>query len=49
MRQPEQMTINEIVGGGFTLGDLAIYGGLIAVGAAIGMYLTLRYVGRGGG
>lgn len=42
MKTPEQLTINEIAQGSFTLADLALYGGIFAVGFAFAMYLLTR-------
>ena len=41
MTRPEQMTIQEFQQKA-TIADAAIYGGLVAIGIAIGVWLVLR-------
>lgn len=45
MRPLEQMTMEEITRSA-TLADIALYGGLIAIGALAGIFLILKYGGR---
>ena len=42
MREPEQMTVNEVLSGNITLADLAIYGGLIGVGVVLAIWLLRK-------
>lgn len=45
MRKLEQMTINDVYNT-VTLGDIALYGGLVAIGFVIAVILVLRFADR---
>lgn len=42
MRPPEQLTIQQL-SETWTLADIALYGGLVAVGVGIGVYLAMKW------
>lgn len=45
MKQPEQLTINQITETA-TIADIALYGGLVAVGVVIGMGFLFWIISR---
>lgn len=46
MRPLEQMTAEQVMQGSVSMGDVAIYGGLIAIGFGLGAYIWMRYARR---